>query len=99
MGFCSVGPEFEDFAEPGGCTGVDEKGALISPELFPVSAAKCGKTVDWNKALITLPPENNLQILKMWTPKDTNKHQKTQMDANRHKKKQQLMPTKTNGDK
>lgn len=56
---CSVGPKFEDFAEPGGGTGVNKEGALISPEVFPVSAAKSWKTVDWNESFITFPPENH----------------------------------------
>lgn len=37
MGFHSVGPDFEDFAEPGGSTVVDESGHLISPvPSFPI---------------------------------------------------------------
>lgn len=52
----SVGPESEDLAEPGGGTRVDQEGALLCPEVFPVSAAEGGQTVDWNETLVTLPP-------------------------------------------
>lgn len=52
----SVGPEFEDLAESGGGTGVNEERTFISAEVFPVSAAQCGQTVDRNKALGALPP-------------------------------------------
>lgn len=52
----SVGPESEDLAEPGGGAGVDEERASVSVEVFPVSAADGGKTVDWNEAFVTLPP-------------------------------------------
>lgn len=52
----SVGPESEDFADPGGGARVDQEGALLCLEVFPVSAAKGGQTVDRNKALVTLPP-------------------------------------------
>ncbi len=57
MEFWSIGSEFEDFAEPGGGAGVNEEGAFVSFEVFPVSAAKCRQTVDRHKALVTLPPE------------------------------------------
>lgn len=57
MEFDSVRPEFEDLAESGGGTGVDEEGAFFSVEVFPVSAAERRQAVDRNKALVTLPPE------------------------------------------
>lgn len=71
--FHSVGPQFEDLAESGGGAGVDEEGTFVGAEVLPVSAAERRQTVDRNKALITLPPENpkqthnNLQIHKVCT--------------------------------
>lgn len=56
--FQLIGPEFEDFAEPGRGTRVDKEGAFISLEVFPVSATKCWETMHWNEAFITLPPRN-----------------------------------------
>lgn len=56
-GSSSVGLEFEDLAEPGRGTGVDEEGAFFGAEVFPVSAAEGGQTVDWDEALVALPPE------------------------------------------
>lgn len=52
----SVGLESEDLAEPGGGARVDQIGGAVSAEELPVSAAECKEAVDWNKALIALPP-------------------------------------------
>ena len=52
----SVGLESEDLAEPGGCARVDQVGRAIGAEDLPVPAANGGQAVDWNKALIALPP-------------------------------------------
>jgi len=72
--FPSVGPELEDLAEPGGGARVHQEGAFMGDEVFPVPAAERGQTVDRNKALIALPPEDHRQELHQQTPTDTKKH-------------------------